>query len=336
MLIGDFMADLAPRLYNLFSAPFKALYSRNFYLQVLFAKRGVGFTYLMFLSLLLAFPVTYKVLNVVDLLKNFELSRLVAQVPPSYISPSGLLTSKSEINYAEITNSKGEVIIVYNPEDQILTGNLLNAPIEITSSSLIIRLNNEDGSTHSAQAIPWTLIFEKGGNFEPMQVAAAFEEAASAPMLGFYVGAIVYLLFYVVLNWFIIAAFGRLLMYFISKVKIRFKDALRLSSYANTLVMIIGALSFYYTIDFTIIFLLPIFYIIMVGRFIRQKVMAVGAEAFGLAIEIALKRDNLKNGVSDQDFNFALEQIRNKNNNQDSASESSNKSQDFHNGSFMA
>ncbi len=302
---------MGERFLELFKAPVLALFSMAFYLRVLFTKTGTGFSYLVFLAMLLAVPVTYKVDSLAQIMRGYELSRLVAQVPPSYISPEGLLTSKTDINYAEIRNSRGDVVIVYNPDDYMLQTQLLEVPVEITSRSLIFRLRNENGTVQKAQSIPWSVIFERGGNFEPMQAAASFEQACNAPLAAFYVGSTAYLFFYVFLNWILIAVLGKLMLFYMTSVRLRLRECLRLSACANTVVMLMGTVNFFMpvSVNLTILFIIPVIYLIVIGRYLRRTASAYGIEALSLGIRLACRRDGLKTLPLASDYEKAVTMI---------------------------
>ncbi|HIV15112.1 MAG TPA: DUF1189 family protein [Candidatus Avisuccinivibrio pullicola] len=283
--------------------PVLALYSRAFYLRVLFALRGWGFAYLVSLAMVLALPITYRVTAVVDLLKSFELTSLVAQIPPSYMSEAGILSPKTDTVFAEIRNPDGELIIVYNPTDRMLGSEYDRVPVILTARDLLLRV--EENGQLSSQSLPWTMIFEgSAGDFEPLQAASVFDRALNSPAIVFYLGAVIYLVMAVFINWVVIAAIGRLSMYYISRIRICFRDALRLSAYANTFLLILITVNFFVHLpfDITVLFLVPIAYILVLGRLMRSMVQQHGLEAFTAAINAALKRDALKTPLRPADF----------------------------------
>ena len=150
--------------------PFLALFSKNFYLQVL-AMRGVGMRYLLLLCLALAVPATYQLNGLVQLFKSYEVSKLVAQIPPSYISADGVLSPKNSAdNFAVINNSSDQTVMVYNPGGQALPPELSAVPFELGARNLIVSTQN------GRNAIPWSAIFNTNADFEPYQSAMMLDE----------------------------------------------------------------------------------------------------------------------------------------------------------------
>lgn len=263
---------------DLIKLPFLALGSRKFYMHALFNMGGVGLKYLIIMCLVLALPTTYKVLGIVELIKSYELTRLMAQIPPSYIDASGVLSSKNGEGLKLIRNSADEIIVVYNPQDEPLPTDpqVAEAPILMTSHALIIR------SRGSANTISWDTIFEKGANFEPLQTAKTFDDACNAPAYAFYLGSFLYLFGMVIVNTLICAAIGRIIIMVFNRIRISFGACLRVASFANTVVMVLLTLQFFINLPLTmtVMVILPLLYMIMLGRMMRVKVDQEGFDAF--------------------------------------------------------
>ncbi len=265
-------------LIDLIKLPFLALGSRKFYMHALFKMGGVGLRYLVIMCLVLALPTTYKVLGIVEIIKSYELTRLMAQIPPSYIDANGILSAKNGEGLTLIKNSGSELIIVYNPQDEPLPADaqVADAPIIMTSHALIIRGR---GSTNT---IGWDTIFERGANFEPLQTAKTFEDACNAPVYAFYFGSFLYLFGMVIVNTLICAAIGRIIILIFNRIRISFGACLRVASFANTVVMVLLTLQFFISLPLTmtVMVILPLLYMIMLGRMMRVKVDEEGFDAF--------------------------------------------------------
>ncbi len=248
--------------------PLLALFSKNFYLSVL-GKRGTGFAYLVFLSLVLALPATFKVYEVVQIFKGYEVSKLVAQIPPSFISASGTLSPKSgAADTAAIRNSRGELVMVYNPTGAPLDADLSSAPLELTAQSLIIRAGGE------VNQLPWSSIFSTNADFEPYQAAAALEQVLNSSLLAFWPAVAAYFFSMLAFNTLVTALAAKFLFYFAYRLLLSFGQCLRLMAYANTICALFLVLQFfiYLPISFGLLLVLPLIYAFFFGRDLRRTV----------------------------------------------------------------
>lgn len=257
--------------------PLKALASRAFYLQVLFKMRGWGFYYLFLICALIALPACIKVMDVLSGLKQMELVTLVSQIPPSYLDANGVLSPKDgSRNFVEIRNSRGEPSIVYNPDNKALEGDELKAPIELTGNSVVFKSFGESNS------VPYSSIFPTNANFEPYEAAASLDSVFNSSWIT--VWAVITLWFFVILafNALIIALIGRILLILVSKIKINFVSMLRISAFANTVVALIMLLQYFVHIPlpYTVIAFLPLIYVYLLGKDIRNTVNKYGTAAF--------------------------------------------------------
>lgn len=250
------MNNTLTRLKALLLMPFQALYSGKFYLSVL-QMRGMGFTYLLYLSLFLAIPASYKVYTTAQLFRSYDVPSLVAQIPPSYIDKNGVLSVKD--NGPEqliISNSKGQPVLAYNPGDKALPAGQNNLPLEITSRNLLIRTDME------SVAIPWSSIFSTGANFEPYQSARTLDEILNSSPLAFWPAVGVYFFLMLLMNIVFAAAIIKIFFLMSMRVNLLVPQAMRLAVFGSTLCGFLLLLQFYVyvPIPFALQILLPVFY----------------------------------------------------------------------------
>lgn len=258
--------------------PLLALYSKSFYLSLL-GRRGVGFTYLLCLSLVLAWPATYfKVYDTMQLFKNLQISTYVARIPASYLNSEGVLTPNNPADsLVVIANPQGDPVMVYNTDDQLLEGNLRSVPIELRSRVLIIRST----TTQQEVRLAWSDIYPVNQSFEPYEAASVLDQALNASF--FYVWLIVtlYLFCSLALGTLITAAFAMLICLLIFRLGLRYSHCLRLMAYAHTVVALIMLLQFFILIpvSFTFMLLIPLVYVFMFGSALRAVALREVAAA---------------------------------------------------------
>ncbi|HAR79456.1 MAG TPA: hypothetical protein DCR21_01370, partial [Succinivibrionaceae bacterium] len=123
-----------------FQYPLRALISRSFYFHILFRQRGLGFFYLLCISIVLSVPASYQVAGILKYFRGLEISSLVSQIPASYLNSQGLLSpNDNPENFKILRNSKNQPAIVYNTENRTLSDDALAAPIELKSDAFIIK-----------------------------------------------------------------------------------------------------------------------------------------------------------------------------------------------------
>ncbi len=257
------------KLQLMLKVPLMALFSKAFYLHVL-AMRGVGFRYLLILSLVCALPATYKVYEVVELFKSYEVSKLVAQIPPSFISSSGTLSPKSgSADFAVITNSAGIPVMVYNPQGHPLDDELNHVPIELRATELMIRTQN------GSSALPWSSIFSTNADFEPYQSAKTLDELLNSSLLTFWPAVALYLFSMLAFNTLLTALICKLMYVLVFRMVLSLSQCLRLMAYANTICAVLLVLQFfvYLPLSFGITLILPLLYGLFFGRELRTLVL---------------------------------------------------------------
>lgn len=271
------------KLIHYIKIPLQALYSKEFYLKVL-AARGVGFTYLMTLSIVLALPASYKVHEMMQIFKGYELSTYVAQIPPSYVDANGILRPNNpQDTFKVISNSMGEPVMVYNPENKPLEGDLNRVPIELNRQYLTIRTANE------RTQVAWETIYPTNQSFEPYQSAAAMDRVLDSSIFALWPVVAVYLFASLALGTLVTAVFAMLIFLVFFKLILRYGQCLRLMAYAHTICALILTLQFYVYIpvSYTVMLILPLLYVIVFGRELRnfamqevEKVLKRGSEYF--------------------------------------------------------
>lgn len=273
------------KLLSYLRIPLLALYSKSFYLSLL-GRRGVGFTYLLCLSLVLAFPATYfKVYDMMQLFKSLQISTYVARIPASYLNGSGVLAPNNpDDSFVVISNPQGDPVMVYNTDDQPLEGELRAVPIELRSRFLIIR------SSDPAQEVQlaWDTIYPVNQSFEPYEAASVLDQALNASFMYVWVIVALYLFCSLALGTLITAAFAMLICLLIFRLGLRYTHCLRLMAYAHTMVALILLLQFFILIpiSFTFMLLIPLVYVFMFGSALR---------AFALReVEAAIKKSKAR------------------------------------------
>ena len=260
-----------------FQYPLRALISRSFYFHILFCQRGLGIFYLLCISIVLSVPASYQVAGILKYFRGLEISSLVSQIPASYLNSQGLLSpNDNSENFKILRNSKNQPAIVYNTENRTLSDDALAAPIELKSDAFIIK------SAKGVSSIPYIAIFETDSNFKPYESAVAIEEALSAPMIT--VWLMVSLWFYSILLFTACVAglIAKFFMLYISKIRVYLSSAIRLCSFGSTLagVILLVQFFFYVPINFSILVIIPLAYVVMFCHEFRKELARIGLEAF--------------------------------------------------------
>lgn len=229
--------------------PIKAVFSRRFYFKVMSEMSGVGLSYVMLLCAALALPSTYQVKSALTTLQSYELSTVVAKVPPSYISPQGVLSPMNSEDAVPkvIRNSKGQAIISYNLENQPIAGFNEAVPITLTSHAAI--LNTKEGSV----TLPWTSVYGNAGSqFEPLEMARALEQAFNSSYYTVWLMVTLWLFSLVAFIVLIGAALTKVIGTIAIKTNVNYQTAFRLSAYASTLPAFLLLLQFFFNVSFSI------------------------------------------------------------------------------------
>ena len=258
--VGVFMQIQLTDLKRYALYPLRAMFSRRFYFDVMMKMRGVGFTYMLILCAVCAVPSSVKVMQAFANLQNYELTTVVAQIPPSYISPSGVLSPSNPDDAAPlvIKNSKGQPVLAYNLDEQTIEGYEGGRfPITITATRLLVN------TTEGLVEFPWqTLYGNQGGTFEPLAAAQALDSFFNSSFMVIW-GLVTCWLFsiqaFVVL---VGACVSKALARFVGKITVSFRLALRLSAFGSTLVVALLTLQFYVSFGLTYLLMcmIPVIY----------------------------------------------------------------------------
>ncbi len=274
--------------------PIKALFSKQFYFKVLFELRGTGFLYLFILSAVFAIPATYKSMEVVDYFKSLELSKLVAQLPPSYLDQNGTLSPNNEQDaYKVITSSSGRPAIVFNTNNEVLSGDALSAPVEFKSSAITVHTEKGDAE------ITYNSVFETGTNFNPMQMAQVIDEVLNASTRLIWSAMVLWSLVLLLINTLLTACISRFMMLFIFRIRVAFLSALRLCAFANTIVavLILAQFFIYLPISYTLMLVFPLLYVGAFSHAFRKELAVIGLEGF--KAKYAKHKNNAQNGAQE-------------------------------------
>lgn len=259
-----------PNFVNYLLYPLKAIGSKNFYYQVMFDLRGVGLRYMFFLCAAIALPATFQVRTALDTLKGFELSTVVAQIPPSYISPEGILSPDNERDskLQIIYNSKKEAILAYNLENEPLPNNQYT-PLTLTKDSLLI--NTQDGLI----ALPWQSLYgNAGAKFEPLEASKMMEEAFNSSYASIWLIVTLWIFSSIAFIILIAALITKVASTAILKFRMGFARALRLCSFGATVVALMLLLQFFFsiTVSYFILCLVPVIYVMSFMAAMRRTI----------------------------------------------------------------
>ena len=256
--------------------PLRAILSQRFYYDVLFKLKGVGLLYMLILCAVLALPGTYQVKQALNRLQDWELSTVVAKIPPSYISPQGTIAPDNPQDGTKpliVRNSRGSAVLAYNLEgaplraDQVLDperpananlgSELIEVPITFTAHDLL--LNTVEGTI----AIPWNAVYgDSGGSFAPLETAQVLDAAFHSSYFALWGMVMVWLLSILGLVVLVSACLLKPLSSLGFKLRISFATALRLSAFGSTLVALLLLLQFFYNyaLSYTLVCLIPLIY----------------------------------------------------------------------------
>lgn len=282
--------------------PLKAILSQRFYYDVLFKLKGVGLVYVLVLCAVLALPGTYQVKQALNKLQSWELSSVVAKLPPSFISPDGTLSPNNPQDGAQpliVRNSKGNAVLAYNLNDLPLNANAVNDPerpvganlgdslieVPISFSAQNLILNTVDGVI----AIPWTTVYgEGGGSFEPLATAQVFESAFRSSYFALWGMVSAWLMSIICLVVLIAACLFKPLCSIFFKLKISFATALRLNAFGSTLVAVLLLLQFFhnFSLSYMTLCLIPLLYSGMLMMQVRKH--------------LRLAKDNIERALNPQ------------------------------------
>lgn len=250
--------------------PVRAILSRRFYMHVLIDLKGAGLLYLFVLSMLLSVPGTFIVKYALQQLQSLDLSSVVAQIPPSYISEQGVLSANNPQDEAVklIRNHHGDPVLLYNLQGEEVLEFSGHVPLTITANALIIN------TTQGPFTVSWESIYEhKAQNFEPLQAARMVENLFAASWFTLWGIIAVWILSILCLVTLIAACFTKAISMLAFKLTINFATAMRLCAFGSTLVGLLLCLQFFLpvTLSYVLMCVIPLFYacsaVSMIKRF---------------------------------------------------------------------
>ncbi len=238
--------------------------------------RGIGLFYLLFLSLVLAVPTSFKIHSMLDSYKTLEMSNLVMQLPKCYISEEGVLTpfEKSE-SYKEIRTRDGKLVILFNIDDRKYDSSL--APmVEFNSRSLTVNAPKRSTLMYYTDIVP------AQSNFDPPAIAESIDAMLNLSVLILAFLMMCWFYFILLFNAFVMGLICKLLFVLVGKIKTSFLNTVRLCAYANTIVGVIMALEIILNVPLTFnyIMFLPLVYMLMFIMSFRQELERYGVEGF--------------------------------------------------------
>lgn len=257
--------------------PVKALTSKRFYFEVLFSMKGLGFLYLLALCVVLAVPSTIKINSVLNTFKDIELPRLIASIPPSYLTRDGVLipTNPNE-GYKELRTSQGVLAIVYNVNDEPLKNNSELPVVELSSRQIVVR------SPQKSTVLNYSELVTPDTSFNPLEVSNMVEAIFGVAGVMLFVFLVGWFFCVLVFNALVIALLSKFLFLLVGKMKTSFTNTLRLSSFANTIVglLLLIELVIDVKISFSLIMLTPLVYMMLFIKSFRQELEDKGLSNF--------------------------------------------------------
>lgn len=256
-----------PNFLSNLSIPLKAIISRRFYFEVMINWRGVGLAYTFVLAAALALFGAIPTMNSLGQMNDVELPNVVAKIPASYVDTQGTLHPKHPTGQPELLkNSKGQLILVYNPYDDH-EANQLDAMIILNSKS--IRLNSSQGLL----TIPWSAVYgDTGGDLEPIPMSQLMAETFSAGFVSCWIAVTVWIFCSLAFIVLISSMLGKILALLIYKVQIPFAVAFRLAAVGSTLAGLLSLAQFFFLIpiSYWVMSLIPVYYIVSFSRDVRK------------------------------------------------------------------
>ena len=239
--------------------PLQAIISRKFYYQHMFTMRGVGIAYLLLFSAALAVPACFKVHEALQSLQRLELSSIVAQIPPSRISPQGVLSPNNPADNQPkvIFNSKQEPVLAYNLNGDPIEGFNGAFPITITANAAL--LNTMEGPI----SIPWSSIYgSSGADFAPAEAAMILEKTFNLSHVTIWSVVTIWIFSILAFIVLIAAVVTKVLALLLLKLKLSLSFALRINAFGSSLVGVLLLLQFFFNIAFSYIALclVPVIY----------------------------------------------------------------------------
>ncbi|MGN1281992.1 MAG: DUF1189 family protein [Succinivibrio sp.] len=257
--------------------PVKAIGSKKFYFEVLFKLKGFGIVYLLLLSLLLSLPASIRISGVIETFKSIELPRLIASIPPSYLSENGELTPKNpDETYKELTTQDGILAIIYNVNDIDLKDSSVRPIVELNSRTLTVHTSTQNS------VVSYVDLFVPGSDFNPVETSGLVDMVFNVAKTVLYVFISGWFFCILAFNSLIIAFISKAFFLFFGKMKTGFSNILRLSSFANTIVGVVLVVEFFVSvkISFTLVMLLPLIYMFLFIRDFRSELLSRGVEDF--------------------------------------------------------
>ena len=247
-------------IWPLLQYPFKAIISRRFYYNVMFDMKGVGLAYLFMLCIVLALPCTVQMQRYFTNWQQLELSRVVAQIPPSTISASGRLGAVNPADEAQpklIYNSHQQLVVAYNVNDMPLPAGAPTPLVMLTADGMTFHL--QDSVVH----LRWSDLYgNEAVSFEPLQIAQLFEKMFHSSF--FSIWSVLTLWLFTSLGFVALvgALFTKVLGLILMKMRISFGLSLRLSAFGSTLVAVLLAVQFFFPLVLSTLVLcaIPIIY----------------------------------------------------------------------------
>ncbi|MGN0903457.1 MAG: hypothetical protein ACI4M9_09235, partial [Succinivibrio sp.] len=248
----------------------------TFYYEVLFKIRGTGFSYLLFLSLFLSIPLTYKVSALISAFREIHLSSVVAQIPPSYLDMSSRLVAEDNNDtYKELVNSDGILVAVFNIDD---------IPLE-PSKQPLFELNSRTltvNTSGSRAVVRYGDIFEPGSTFSPVTASEICEAFLSVGISAVFIFIAIWFFFVLAFNSVVTAVLSKIMFIVTGRMKTSFINMLRLSSFANTVVGLALILESILNIHvpFSIVMVIPLVYMFVFIRSFSSELKNEGVDGF--------------------------------------------------------
>ncbi len=260
-----------------FSYPLKAVASIKFYFDVLFKMRGLGFVYLLFLCVFLAIPCAYKVTSLLKSFDSLNLPGLILEIPKSTISADGVLTPNDPAEeFTVLEGPNGRPVVVFNPKDRQLSSDEAAAPVEMASQT--VRFRTPKGVT----IVRYKDLVPQGSDFDPVYVADIVRSVFGVSVPTVWSMLVLWFFAVLIFNSVISGCLAKFFMFYAARVRIFFGPAIRMCAFASTLsgIFMLGQFMLDMEISYSVMLMIPLFYILFFCRAFRTEYNNLGPEGF--------------------------------------------------------
>lgn len=239
--------------------------------------KGIGFLYLLFLSLIVALPISYRANDVVKALKTAEFPAMVMQIPSCYLNENGILSvAGGETPYKEIVSADGFVSIVFNVENKEVNSTKTPLKVELYSDTYVLSVLDQRITNR------YTDTFEKGSNFNPVIHSRVVDLVLNISVYFTYVIVVAIICLKILFLSLISALLTKFMFVILGKMKTGFSNILRLNVFASTAVGLAIIIQTLLSIQLSdlILILIQLGYMVAFIKYFRKELESGGIDEF--------------------------------------------------------